>query len=74
MYMNDPVFSIIAPVFNENEILPQLVARVREVMETTGETWEFVRMNVFVLLYLPAILDTSLQLQLVWTILVGKLW
>lgn len=42
MYMNDPVFSIIAPVFNENEILPKLVARVREVMETTGETWEFV--------------------------------
>jgi dolichol-phosphate mannosyltransferase len=40
--MNDPVFSIIAPVFNENEILPKLVARVREVMETTGETWEFV--------------------------------
>lgn len=40
--MNDPVFSIIAPVFNEKEILPKLVARVREVMETTGETWEFV--------------------------------
>ncbi len=40
--MNDPVFSIIAPVFNEKEILAELTARVREVMDTTGETWEFV--------------------------------
>jgi dolichol-phosphate mannosyltransferase len=40
--MTDPIFSIIAPVFNENEILPELVNRVREVMDTTGESWELV--------------------------------
>ncbi len=40
--MTDPIFSIIAPVYNENEVLPELVTRVREVMDTTGESWELV--------------------------------
>lgn len=37
-----PVFSIIAPVFNELENLPILYNRVKEVMNTTGEEWELV--------------------------------
>ena len=40
--MSDPTFSIIAPVYNENEILPALYTRVKEIMDTTGETWELV--------------------------------
>lgn len=40
--MTNPVFSIIAPVFNEFESLPALYPRIREVMEQTGETWELV--------------------------------
>jgi dolichol-phosphate mannosyltransferase len=40
--VTDPIFSIIAPVYNENEVLPELVTRVREVMDTTGESWELV--------------------------------
>lgn len=33
-------FSIVAPVFNEVESLPELHRRVREVMEALGEPWE----------------------------------
>lgn len=40
--MDDTVFSIIAPVFNEKDILPELVMRVQEVMDTTGDQWELV--------------------------------
>lgn len=40
--MDDTVFSIIAPVFNEKDILPELVMRVQEVMDTTGDPWELV--------------------------------
>ena len=37
-----PIFSIIAPVYNEQESLPVLYQRVKEVMDTTGEAWELV--------------------------------
>lgn len=40
--MTKPVFSIIAPVFNEAETLPVLFPRIREVMAKTGESWELV--------------------------------
>ena len=40
--MTDPVFSIIAPVYNENETLPTLYLRVMEIMDSAGETWELV--------------------------------
>ena len=36
----EPLFSIIAPVFNEVENLPVLYKRVKEVMDSTGEPWE----------------------------------
>ena len=35
-------FSIIAPIYNELENLPELHRRLREVMEATGESWELV--------------------------------
>jgi dolichol-phosphate mannosyltransferase len=38
--MGKPVFSIIAPIFNERENLPELYQRVKQVMEQTGEDWE----------------------------------
>lgn len=40
--MANPVFTIIAPIYNELENLPLLYARVRDVMEQTGATWELV--------------------------------
>jgi dolichol-phosphate mannosyltransferase len=33
-------FSIIAPIFNEMDNIPELYRRVKEVMSATGETWE----------------------------------
>ncbi len=37
-----PVFSIVVPVYNEVESLPELYRRVRQVMEQLGEPWELV--------------------------------
>ena len=37
-----PVFSIIAPIFNEIESLPELQRRITEVMGKTDENWEMV--------------------------------
>ena len=37
-----PVFTIIAPVYNECEILPELHRRVSAVMEGLGDTWELI--------------------------------
>ena len=34
-------FSIIAPIYNEIDNLPELCRRVSEVMNSTGESWEF---------------------------------
>lgn len=35
-------FSVVAPIFNEVENIPELYRRVREVMTATGESWELV--------------------------------
>ena len=35
-------YSIIAPIFNEYDNLPELYRRVKEVMDSTGETWELI--------------------------------
>ena len=37
-----PTFSVVVPVYNERESLPELYRRVRAVMETLGEPWELV--------------------------------
>jgi polyisoprenyl-phosphate glycosyltransferase len=33
-------YSIVAPIYNEKENLPELYRRIREVMDSTGEPWE----------------------------------
>jgi dolichol-phosphate mannosyltransferase len=44
--MNEnPHYSIIAPCYNEEGVLPELYRRIREVMERTGELWELVLVN-----------------------------
>ena len=40
--MKKPTFTIIAPIFNELESLPELYARVRDVMQSTQEPWELI--------------------------------
>lgn len=40
--MVQPVFSIIAPVYNEHETLPELHRRMHAVMDALGEEWELV--------------------------------
>lgn len=37
-----PMFSIIAPVYNEVESLPELYRRIKEIMDRTGEPWELI--------------------------------
>jgi dolichol-phosphate mannosyltransferase len=36
------MYSIVVPVFNEIDNLPELYRRVKEVMDTNGEHWEFI--------------------------------
>jgi polyisoprenyl-phosphate glycosyltransferase len=38
----EPTISIIAPIFNEAETLPELYSRVTAVMDSTGEPWELI--------------------------------
>ena len=40
-----PKFSIIAPIFNEVENIPELYPRVRDVMDQTGESWELIMID-----------------------------
>lgn len=40
--MSEPIFSVIVPIFNELENLPLLYERVRNMMDSTGETWELI--------------------------------
>lgn len=37
-----PVFTVVAPVFNEAEILPEFYRRVCAAMDTTGQPWELI--------------------------------
>jgi dolichol-phosphate mannosyltransferase len=40
-----PIFSIVAPVYNEVESLPELYKRIASVMNGMGEPWELVLVN-----------------------------
>ena len=40
--MNTPTFTVVAPIFNEVENIPELYQRMRDVMGRTGETWELI--------------------------------
>jgi dolichol-phosphate mannosyltransferase len=35
-------YSIVAPIYNELENIPELYRRLKEVMDSTGETWELI--------------------------------
>jgi glycosyltransferase involved in cell wall biosynthesis len=43
--MGQPTFSIVIPVYNEKENLPELYRRSREVLDSTGEPWELVMVD-----------------------------
>ena len=40
--MSSPIYSIIAPIFNESGNSPDLYIRVRDVLDSTGESWELI--------------------------------
>jgi dolichol-phosphate mannosyltransferase len=40
--MPKPIYSIIAPIFNESGNIQELYRRLREVMDSTGEDWEMI--------------------------------
>jgi dolichol-phosphate mannosyltransferase len=40
--MTPPIYSIIAPIFNESGNIPELYRRIRDVMDSTSETWEMI--------------------------------
>jgi dolichol-phosphate mannosyltransferase len=40
--MAEPIYTIIAPIFNEIQSIPELYRRVCEVMDSTNEPWELI--------------------------------
>lgn len=40
--MNNPIFSIIAPVYNEEGNLPELYKQVQQTLDKTGDSWELI--------------------------------
>ena len=40
-----PIYSIIAPIYNEEGNIPELYRRISEVMNSTGEAWELICIN-----------------------------
>lgn len=51
-----PQYSIVAPIYNEEGNIPVLYERIRDVMNTTGESWELIMVN-------DGSRDTSLELM-----------
>ena len=43
--LKQPVFSIVIPVWNEQEVIPGLYQRLVQTMESTGESWEVICVN-----------------------------
>jgi len=43
--MTKPTFSIVAPIYNELENIPELYPRIRDVMDQTGEPWELIMVD-----------------------------
>jgi predicted phosphoribosyltransferase len=40
--MTAPTFTVVAPIYNELENIPELYQRIRDVMDRTGEPWELI--------------------------------
>jgi dolichol-phosphate mannosyltransferase len=45
MMNSKPIYTIIAPIYNEIDNIQALYTRVSEVMDSTGESWEFVMVD-----------------------------
>lgn len=45
MIEDRPRYSIIAPAFNEEQVLPEFYRRLRETMDALGESWELIFIN-----------------------------
>jgi len=43
--MANILYSVVAPCYNEEQSLPELYRRIKEVMDQTGESWELVLVN-----------------------------
>ncbi len=43
--MTRPTFSVVVPIWNEEQVIPELYRRVVEIMDMTGEPWELVCVN-----------------------------
>ena len=43
--MTDPVITIIAPIFNENQTIQEFYRRMCEVMDSTGGSWELIMVD-----------------------------
>jgi len=43
--MSKPTITIVTPIYNEADIIPELYRRVCEVMETNGNSWELVMVD-----------------------------
>ena len=41
----DPVISIVAPIFNEADNIPELYRRIRDVLDSTGDPWELLMVD-----------------------------
>ena len=40
-----PTFSVVVPIWNEEEVIPELYRRIVQIMDETGEPWELVCVN-----------------------------
>jgi dolichol-phosphate mannosyltransferase len=40
-----PVYSIVAPIYNESGNIPELYKQISTVMDSTGEPWELITVN-----------------------------
>jgi polyisoprenyl-phosphate glycosyltransferase len=40
-----PTFSVVVPIWNETEVIPELYRRVVQIMDSTGASWELVCIN-----------------------------
>ena len=43
--MSPPVYSIVAPIFNESGNIAELYRRIHDVLESTGESWELLMID-----------------------------
>ncbi|MFN8489006.1 MAG: glycosyltransferase family 2 protein [Caldilineaceae bacterium] len=43
--VNRPVFSLIVPIWNEEQVIPELYKRVVATMDSTGQSWELICVN-----------------------------